>query len=329
MKLLACLVAVGFLAMVWAEEQKTEEAAAVAEEVAEPVSVEVDERFVLDVDQVMKQYGADDDKQEDSSDRKRRSALSLLNPASYRVRGHGYRYRDAAPVTLGYYGYDDTPVTVGGLRRGAYFRAAPEDGDRFSFVRFYNSFTPQRAVRTNGNVYVRNYVRRGSFDDCLTDFHRLSLQQIKAVSSSDMFDNDNNNEVVLLSGVRQTSTSSGLFGNVERDSTVGYVGVMRDFPYQVYAMREGCYLDGYSGYHDCIVFKGATYPYSKTVRRFVYVNQQSAASAAVDTVDRVVADRYVSGGFGDYGAGRFGGYGVGRVGGYAGGRFGGYRRGLW
>lgn len=49
MKLLACLVAVGFLAMVWAEEQKTEEAAAVAEEVAEPVSVEVDERFVLDV----------------------------------------------------------------------------------------------------------------------------------------------------------------------------------------------------------------------------------------------------------------------------------------
>ena len=53
-------------------------------------------------------------------------------------------------------------------------------------------------------------------------------------------------------------------------------------PAQVLAIRSGCQLEGFPDFHDCIVFRGATYPFARTERRFIYVNQQSVALASVN-----------------------------------------------
>nr|KAG5710524.1 hypothetical protein BaRGS_013170 [Batillaria attramentaria] len=82
----------------------------------------------------------------------------------------------------------------------------------------------------------------------------------------------------LLGGLRLGGYRG--FAGAAREKVVGYVGYMEDFPYQVSVLRSGCRLAEFPGFHDCIVFTGATYPYTRSIRKFVYVDRKYAAAVS-------------------------------------------------
>ncbi|KAK7502650.1 hypothetical protein BaRGS_00006225 [Batillaria attramentaria] len=217
--------------------------------------------------------------------------------------GRGYYYEE--PARGAAFEVYDAPSFKGAYRysTGGY-RAGVSVSKGVPFSRFFASFRPLRAVRTDDDVFVRSYVRFGSPDDCMADFRQLRLIKVRTVTTAAVdgyaaLDGAGwRGSRGYVAGVQRDTTftaasagSYGLLGGLRlggyrgfagaaREKVVGYVGYMEDFPYQVSVLRSGCRLAEFPGFHDCIVFTGATYPYTRSIRKFVYVDRKYAAAVS-------------------------------------------------